>query len=129
MYSGYSFKKKVANKNIKNGPIIQVIKNDAVSNFGFSNILGTCEKSILVNGGYIIKISPIAKGILVVPDENELIKPAVLGIKYPIPTPISIAKNIQRVKNRSKKFNFFFIFKTLRYQDSLRFFMCKVVIA
>jgi hypothetical protein len=81
MYSGYSFKKKVANKNIKNGPIIQVIKNDAVSNFGFSNIFAILEKSIFVNGGYIIKISPIAKGILVVPDENELIKPAEFGIK------------------------------------------------
>jgi hypothetical protein len=28
----------------------------------------------LVNGGYIIKINPMAKGILVVPVENELIK-------------------------------------------------------
>jgi hypothetical protein len=27
-----------------------------------------------VNGGYIIKINPIANGILVVPDENELMK-------------------------------------------------------
>jgi hypothetical protein len=45
------------------------------------NISGTFEKSILVNGGYIIKISPIAKGTLVVPDEKELIKSAELGIK------------------------------------------------
>jgi hypothetical protein len=81
MYSGYSFKKKVANKNIKKGPKIHVIKKEAVSNFGFSNILGTCEKSILVNGGYIIKINPIANGIFVVPDENELIKLAEFGIK------------------------------------------------
>jgi hypothetical protein len=35
----------------------------------------------LVNGGYIIKMSPMAIGILVVPDENELIKSAVLGIE------------------------------------------------
>jgi hypothetical protein len=28
----------------------------------------------LVKGGYIIKIKPIAKGILVVPLENELMK-------------------------------------------------------
>ena len=54
---------------------------DAVSNFGFSNILGTCEKSILVNGGYIIKINPIANGTLVVPEENELMKSAEFGIK------------------------------------------------
>jgi hypothetical protein len=81
MYSGYSFRKKVANKNIKKGPTIHVIKNETVSNFGFSNILGTCEKSILVNGGYIIKINPIANGILVVPEENELMKSAEFGIK------------------------------------------------
>jgi hypothetical protein len=35
----------------------------------------------LVNGGYIIKINPMAKGILVVPDEKELINPDELGIK------------------------------------------------
>jgi hypothetical protein len=52
----------------------------------------------LVNGGYIIKIKPIANGTFVVPDENELIKSAELGIKYPIATPINIAKKIQRVK-------------------------------
>ncbi|GAA4073880.1 hypothetical protein GCM10022389_19280 [Flavobacterium cheonanense] len=57
------------------------MKNEAVNNLGCSNILGTCEKSIFVNGGYIIKISPIAKGIFVVPDENELIKSAEFGIK------------------------------------------------
>ena len=71
-------------------------------------------KSILVNGGYIIKISPIANGILVVPEEKELIKLTVFGIKYPIHTPIAIAKNIQRVKNRSKKLSLFFIVEPLR---------------
>ena len=76
-----SFRKKVANKNIKNGPTIQVIKNEAVNNLGCSNICGTLEKLILVNGGYIIKINPIANGTLVVPDENELIKLAAFGIK------------------------------------------------
>jgi len=81
MHSGYSFKKKVANKNIKNGPTIHVIKKDAASSFGFSNICGTLEKSILVSGGYIIKINPIATGIFVVPEENELIKSAEFGIK------------------------------------------------
>jgi hypothetical protein len=49
-----------------------VIKKEAVSNFGFSNILGTCEKSIFVKGGNIIKINPRANGIFVVPEENEL---------------------------------------------------------
>ena len=64
----------------------------------------------MVNGGYIIKTNPIAKGIFVVPEEKELIKSAELGIKYPIATPINIAKKIQSVKNRSKNPNLFFIF-------------------
>ena len=57
------------------------MKNEADNNLGFSNICGTFEKSILVKGGYIININPIAKGTFVVPDENELIKSAELGIK------------------------------------------------
>jgi hypothetical protein len=31
------------------------------------------------NGGYIIRIRPIAKGILVVPEENELMKSPLKG--------------------------------------------------
>jgi hypothetical protein len=58
-----------------------VIRKEAVNNFGFSNINGIFEKSILVKGGYIIKISPIAKGTLVVPLEKEFIKPLLDGIK------------------------------------------------
>jgi hypothetical protein len=66
---------------MRNGPTIHVIKKEAVNNLGCSNIFGIFEKSIFVKGGYIIKIKPIASGTLVVPDENELIKPEELGIK------------------------------------------------
>ena len=59
------------------------------------------------NGGYIINIKPMAKGILVVPLENELIKPEDDGIKFPIATPIAMARNIHKVRYRSKKLNFF----------------------
>lgn len=59
---------------------------------------GIFEKSILVKGGYIININPMARGTLVVPLEKELIKSLLDGIKYPIETPIAIAKNIQRVR-------------------------------
>jgi len=41
---------------------------------------------------------PIAKGILVVPEEKELIRPEEDGIKYPVPTPIAIAIKIHRVR-------------------------------
>jgi hypothetical protein len=49
----------------------------------------------------------MANGILVVPSENELIKLEEDGIKYPIDTPIAMARKIQRVKYLSKKLNFF----------------------
>jgi hypothetical protein len=48
----------------------------------------------------------MAKGILVVPLENELIKPLLDGIKYPILTPMPMAKNIHKVKFRSKNPSF-----------------------
>jgi hypothetical protein len=48
------------------------------------------------NGGYIIRIRPIAKGILVVPLEKELMKSRE-GKKFPMATP-AMARNIQRVK-------------------------------
>jgi hypothetical protein len=67
--------------NIKNGPTIQVIKKDNPSSFGFARTFGICEKFTFVRGGYIIKINPIANGILVVPFENELINVEDDGIK------------------------------------------------
>ena len=81
IYSGWSPKNKTESKNIRNGPKIQVTRKEAINNFGFLKICIICEKSIFVSGGYIIKINPIAKGILVVPEENELIKLAEFGMK------------------------------------------------
>lgn len=63
-----------------------------------------------VNGGYIIKINPIANGILVVPLEKEFINVDEDGIKYPMDTPNAIAKKIQSVKYLSRKLNFFLSF-------------------
>ena len=51
----------------------------------------------------IIRSNPNARGMLVVPDEKELIKVEDEGKKYPMATPAPIAKNIQRVKYLSKK--------------------------
>ncbi len=64
----------------------------------FLKTFGTSENFTLAKGGYIIKIKPIAKGILLDPFENEFTKPALEGIKYPIPTPKAMAENIQRVR-------------------------------
>jgi hypothetical protein len=40
----------------------------------------------------------MASGIFVVPEEKELRNPLLDGIKYPIETPIAIARKIQRVR-------------------------------
>lgn len=52
----------------------------------------------------------MAKGMFVVPDEKELRNPDDFGIKYPIPTPSSIARKIHKVKYWSKKVKRFFMF-------------------
>jgi hypothetical protein len=67
MYSGYSFKNNTANKNIKNGPTIHVMKKETNNNFGLERMLGILENWTFVKGGYIIKMSPMASGIFVVP--------------------------------------------------------------
>jgi hypothetical protein len=55
----------------------------------------------LARGGYIIRIKPIAMGILVVlsgEDFNESQNVATAGKKYPVKTPINIARNIHKVR-------------------------------
>jgi hypothetical protein len=42
-------------------------------------------------------------GIEVVPRVKDSVKSATPGHKYPMPTPKAIAKNIQRVRNRSRR--------------------------
>ena len=81
IYSGYPFKKSNANENIKIGPIIQFKNKDAPKTFVFLNTSPICSYFTLANGGYIIKISPIANGTFVVPLENEFIKPLLAGTK------------------------------------------------
>jgi hypothetical protein len=58
------------NKNIKNGPTIQVIKKDTNNNLGLESMLGILENCTFVKGGYIINMRPIARGIFVVPYES-----------------------------------------------------------
>jgi len=61
---------------------------------------------------------------LVVPEEKVLIKRDELGMKYPILTPTSIAKNIHNVKYRSKNPNLFFMMKMYEIRLSY-FFICE----
>jgi hypothetical protein len=97
-YSGLSDKKSIARIKSKNGPTIHVINKEVQSSFPCLNIDGTSVKSTLVSGGYIIIMSPTANGILVEPEENELIQADESGIKYPRPTPVSMAKKIHKVR-------------------------------
>jgi hypothetical protein len=107
MYSGYPLRNTIASINIRIGPTIQFRKSDVPSTFVFLNTSPIFSYRTFAKGGYIINISPTASGILVVPEENELMNPDDEGIKYPMPTPRTIAKKIHRVKNLSKKLNFF----------------------
>ena len=53
--------------------MIQLSSKETPSTLVFLKTSFSFPYFTLVNGGYIISISPIAKGILVVPEENELI--------------------------------------------------------
>jgi hypothetical protein len=68
-----SFKKVIANKNMKTGPIIQFSINEADNTLRLENTSPILSYFTFAKGGYIIKIKPIANGILVVPLDNELI--------------------------------------------------------
>ena len=88
----------MAKRNIRKGPTIQVIRKEMTKSLGFWKSNGSLEKSTLVSGGYIIRINPIAKGILVVPEDKLLNVLGMEGRQYPNPTPIIIARNIHSVR-------------------------------
>jgi hypothetical protein len=74
------------------------------------------------SGGYIIKISPIAIGIFVVPLLNEFQNGATSGNKYPENTPRNIARKIHNVKYLSKKFKRFVRFAIIHFHLLKKFF-------
>lgn len=58
--------------NINVGPITQLSNNETPKTFVFLNTSFSFSYLTFANGGYIISIKPIAKGMFVVPDEKEL---------------------------------------------------------
>jgi hypothetical protein len=104
-YSGSFGRKVIASKNIKKGPTIHVIKSEENKRRLLFKVAGTFAKSTLVSGGYIMRMSPIAKGILVVPMATFDNNPSTLGIIFPRSTPTPMAKKIHRVRKRSRNFN------------------------
>jgi hypothetical protein len=97
----------MARKNIKMGPMIQFRNKDAPNTLVSLNTSPIFSYFTFAKGGYIIRIKPIARGMLVVPAENELMKADEEGIKYPMATPMIIARKIHQVKLRSRKPSFF----------------------
>src|SRR5690606_5024893 len=95
-------KKVMARRNIKIGPITQLRTRDKVRTLVSLKTSPKFSYFTFASGGYIIKINPIAKGILVVPLEKEFINTDEDGIRYPIVTPIIIAIKIQSVRYRSR---------------------------
>ncbi len=102
IYSGYPRRKMIASENIRIGPIIQFWTKDKTRILKSRNTSKSSSYFTFANGGYIINISPRAIGILVVPTWKRLINNSMPGTKYPIATPIAIARKIQSVKNRSR---------------------------
>src|SRR5690554_1994308 len=97
-YSGLSLRKIIPRININKGPTIQLRIRETLNTFLFLNTLPILLYLTFASGGYIIRISPMARGIFVVPFDIELILSDISGKKYPIPTPITIARNIQSVR-------------------------------
>ena len=52
----------------------------------------------LANGGYIIRIRPMAMGMLVVPTWNWLMNASTPGMRYPAATPTAMARKIHSVR-------------------------------
>jgi hypothetical protein len=108
-------KKRIANVNIRTGPMIQFCIRESPSILKFLKTPPNSSYLTFASGGYIIRIRPIAIGIFVVlsgDDFKEFQKSAIEGKKYPETTPVNIARNIHRVRYRSRSFNFGFIATT-----------------
>lgn len=96
----------MASINMSIGPKIQFKASEVPNTLVLRNNSPIFSYLTLASGGYIINISPMANGILVVPLEKELTRPDEDGIKKPIDTPIAIARKIQNVRYRSRSPSF-----------------------
>ena len=71
----------MARTNIKIGPTNQFKTREMDRILVFLNTFGSKEYLTFAKGGYIIKINPMAMGMLLVPLLNELTKSGKLGKK------------------------------------------------
>ena len=113
IYSGLSFRKRMAKRNIKIGPMIQFRNSERLTTFKFVNTFPKCSYRTFASGGYIIVISPIAMSRFVVPSWKWLMKTSI-GKKMPSAIPRAIARKIQSVRYRSKKPSCFWLLMNFR---------------
>ncbi len=71
----------MANANMSIGPTTQLRNNEMPNTLVLLNTSFNLLYRTLAKGGYIINIKPMASGTLVVPDENDWIKPEDEGTK------------------------------------------------
>lgn len=84
------------------GPIIQFCISDSARTRQLRKNLGSSSYLTFASGGNIMRISPTAIGIDVVPIESLVTASPTWGTKYPNPTPNPIAMNIHNVRNLSR---------------------------
>jgi hypothetical protein len=115
-FPGKSLKNTIARANMRIGPIIQFCTSDRPRILKFLNTLPSSSYLTFARGGYIIRISPIAIGMLVVlsgEDFRESQNSAIDGKKNPENTPTNIARKIQSVRYLSRNFSRGFILYNL----------------
>ena len=98
MRNGWSRRKTTARTNIRTGPTIQFWTSDRPSTFVFRNTVCSSSYRTFASGGYIIRMSPIAIGIEVVPTESPVMSAGTAGEKYPMAIPAAMARKIQSVR-------------------------------
>src|SRR6185436_13988763 len=90
-----------ASTNIRMGPTSQFWISDRVSTLRFLKTSPSSSYFTLAKGGYIIRIRPMAMGILDVPTWKLLMKDSTDGNNAPSATPTAIARKIHNVRYRS----------------------------
>ena len=104
MSSGWFRKKTTASANISTGPITQFCTSDSPSTLTSRSASPSSSYFTFASGGYIIRINPIAIGMLVCDPSgrSDPIQSPTAGAIYPSSTPAPIARKIHSVKNRSR---------------------------
>ena len=83
---------------MSSGPTTQLSRSDSASTLIFRNTSPSRSYRTFASGGYIIRISPAAIGIEVVPTDRWVMVAGTAGAKRPSATPPAIAEKIHSVR-------------------------------